>query len=243
MKTVKTPKGTELPLTDIKGKDYLNIPYRITWFREEKPSWGIETEFIMQNEKLAIAKATIKDEAGRIVSQAHKHETVEGFSDHREKAETGAIGRALANLGYGTQFALDLDEGVRLADSPLDYKKPPAQQQGMIPPTVIPNRAPGADVSHQDDDYDAHFESYIVKFGKYKGKDLKSVDPQELVSYRNYLVKNAKVDGKELKGPAAEFVDEVGRRYGSGKNEALGGKSLVDAVFHVPMPTDNDVPF
>jgi hypothetical protein len=32
-------------------------------------------------------------------------EKAASFSDFLEKAETGAIGRALAALGYGTQFA------------------------------------------------------------------------------------------------------------------------------------------
>jgi hypothetical protein len=71
-----------------------------------------------------VAKATIAvlDDNGRIsrIVTAHKREDSKGFPDHMEKAETGAVGRALLLLGYGTQFALaDLDEGDRLADSPL----------------------------------------------------------------------------------------------------------------------------
>ena len=34
MKTVQTPKGTVLPLTNLKGKDYLMVAYRIQWFNE-----------------------------------------------------------------------------------------------------------------------------------------------------------------------------------------------------------------
>ncbi|HTD18454.1 MAG TPA: hypothetical protein VK667_02885, partial [Ktedonobacteraceae bacterium] len=37
-----------------------------------------------------------------------------------EKAETGAIGRALAALGYGTQFAPELNEEHRIVDSPVE---------------------------------------------------------------------------------------------------------------------------
>ena len=39
-----------------------------------------------------------------------------------EKAETKAVGRALAMLGYGTQFAPELDEGERIVDSPVERK-------------------------------------------------------------------------------------------------------------------------
>jgi len=48
-----------------------------------------------------------------------KSENAASFADFGEKAETGAIGRALAALGYGTQFAPELDEGHRIVDSPV----------------------------------------------------------------------------------------------------------------------------
>jgi len=123
MKTWKTPKGTELTLLDLRGKDYLQVQWRLVWFREEKPDWSIETELHINPEQCT-AKATIKDEAGRIIATAHKHEDKQGFADYREKAETGAVGRALAFIGYGTQFCADeLDEGERLADSPAERPK------------------------------------------------------------------------------------------------------------------------
>jgi hypothetical protein len=59
------------------------------------------------------------------MAQAHKAEnkTGDGFKDYLEKAETGAIGRALAMCGYGTQFTGDeLDEGVRIVDAPVVRK-------------------------------------------------------------------------------------------------------------------------
>ena len=36
------------------------------------------------------------------------------------KAETGAVGRALAMCGYGTLQAPEFDEGERIADAPLE---------------------------------------------------------------------------------------------------------------------------
>ena len=47
-------------------------------------------------------------------------EKAASFPDYVEKAETGAIGRALAALGYGTQFAPELNEQHRIVDSPVD---------------------------------------------------------------------------------------------------------------------------
>jgi hypothetical protein len=114
-----TPKGTELPLLNMRGKEYLEVKYRIVWFREEHPDWSIETEYVQVTEASAFAKAIIRTEEGRVVTTSHKFEDRKGFPDFIEKAETGAIGRALALIGYGTQFcADDLNEGHRIVDAP-----------------------------------------------------------------------------------------------------------------------------
>ena len=135
MNTVKTPKGTVLPLLNLKGKDYLQVAYRLVWFREEHPDWAIETLRIEGSADYSIFTAIIKDASGRVMATAHKSETSQGFADHLEKAETGAIGRALALCGYGTQFTDDLDEGDRLADSPITRSNP-GQKAAAVTPKV-----------------------------------------------------------------------------------------------------------
>ena len=137
MKTFKTKKGTELPLMDVRGRDYLQVAHRLVWFREEHPDWSIETEFVSVNNVEALAKATIKDQIGRVIATGHKSETQKDFpAGHSEKAETGAIGRALALVGYGTQFAPELDEEERLVDAPIApraHQKPQAgSHNGML---------------------------------------------------------------------------------------------------------------
>lgn len=124
MDTVKTPKGTALPLLNLKGKKYLQVAYRLQWFVEENARYAIQTDFLKLDDEQTIAKVTIQlyNEQGVPLKSVSgvKRETKKDFSDHTEKAETGALGRALLALGYGTQYALsDLDEGDRLADSPL----------------------------------------------------------------------------------------------------------------------------
>jgi hypothetical protein len=123
-KIFTTKKGTEIPLMNLKGKDYMMVAYRIQWFTEEVPRFKINTQFLVLTDEQTVCKATIEvlDETGNVVRRAEgtKRETKKDFSDHTEKAETGSLGRALIELGYGTQFALsDMDEGMRLADSPL----------------------------------------------------------------------------------------------------------------------------
>lgn len=118
----------------LKGKDYLQVAWRLVWFREDHPDFGINAEALALTEDHAIFKATITDANGIQVSSGHGSESKKDFGDFIEKAETKAIGRALAMLGYGTQFAADeLDEGSRIVDSPISRKP----MQEPVPDDVL----------------------------------------------------------------------------------------------------------
>lgn len=141
MNSVKTPKGTDLPLLSLKGKDYLQVAHRLVWFNEAAERFRINTDFILVTDEQTVARATVQvfnKEGIEIKSAtATKRETKKDFLDHTEKAETGAIGRALALMGYGTQFAIaDLDEGSRLADSPVTNTKTAAKAAATSAVTV-----------------------------------------------------------------------------------------------------------
>lgn len=127
-------------LISLKGKSYLEVKYRLVWFRDENPDWGISTDIIKldMEAKYAIVKATITDPTGRVHAQGTKMEDIKGFGDFLEKAETGAIGRALGILGYGTQFAPEFDEIVpgidnpRIVDSPIEAPKVKVTGQATV---------------------------------------------------------------------------------------------------------------
>ena len=91
-------------------QDYLPVAGRLVWFRQAHPDWGITTEIVTYDieRKYAVVRAAIIDASGTIISQATKQENAQGFGDYLEKAETGAVGRALAYAGFGTQFAKEL---------------------------------------------------------------------------------------------------------------------------------------
>jgi len=208
MNSVKTPRGTELPLLDLKGQPYLKVPYRVMWFREDKALYSIETEFVRLEIDFAIAKAVVRDEAGRVLQTAHKQEHVKHFMDFVEKAESGAIGRALGFLGYGTQFAIaDLDEKDRLADAPTNYA---SQHKAPAPPRIDEGIFEEEDTRSVNDPNDPG--TFVFNLPKFKGKRLKDIPRKDLVSYLNYM-NSPKAgplsnDGKKLLEAASRFLGD-----------------------------------
>lgn len=123
---------------------YLEVKYRLMWFRESCEQGTIETKLLhldteteysedimewsdAQRKKIkigtktakgyAVVASTITDGQGNSAT-GMKMEKAVSFPDFLEKAETGAIGRALAALGYGTgQAGQELD--TRIVDAPF----------------------------------------------------------------------------------------------------------------------------
>lgn len=126
--------------------DYLPVQWRLVWFRSIFPQGTIDTEelevdfnceceaetSVWNNETrrsdkvlkkakgYARYRAVVCDGLGGRATGTKSERAVD-FPDFVEKAETGAIGRALAALGYGTQFTGDeFDERHRIVDAPVD---------------------------------------------------------------------------------------------------------------------------
>jgi len=95
-------------LTDLGGRDYLEVKWRLLWLRTEHPDAVVETELVKHGTELALFRARVTVPGGGIAT-GWGSETAEDFGDFIEKAETKALGRALAALGYGTQFCEDFD--------------------------------------------------------------------------------------------------------------------------------------
>ena len=126
---LKLPKNKKVTMSNGQVKweqtetDYLPVAARIAWFRKDHPYWSIITKVVKLADKAVVMKAIIKDMQGTVIATARKKETEIGFPDYIEKAETGAVGRALAMCGYGTLQAPEFDEQERLADSPAEKAK------------------------------------------------------------------------------------------------------------------------
>jgi hypothetical protein len=115
-------------LREIDGGDYLDVKWRVVWLRKEHPDAKIATElidrepFVEAKSGVVFPGATFKatvDIPGGGSATGHGDESANHFKDYLTKAETKALGRALAALGYGAAFAADLDDGERIADAPV----------------------------------------------------------------------------------------------------------------------------
>jgi hypothetical protein len=105
--------------------EYLEVKWRLLWLRTEHPDAVIETEMVRleQDPPMAVFRARVSIPGGGSAT-GWGQEELKDFGDYLEKAETKALGRALAALGYGTQFCEDFDfaEGDpnRVVDTPVD---------------------------------------------------------------------------------------------------------------------------
>jgi len=110
-------------VSNLRGKEYLEVKWRLVWFRDDRKDGAILTEVVSTSPLMV--KATVMD-GNKVLATGYGTAQVKANAVWNgrevEKAETAAIGRALAHAGYGTQFT-DEDEGDNLADSPVEHKE------------------------------------------------------------------------------------------------------------------------
>jgi len=115
--------------TNIRGKQYVEVNERIKFFRQEEQykNWTLMSEFTHLDADVAVCKATIADDKGRVVSTGHAHEERGSSNINKtsfvENCETSAIGRALAMLGIG------IDTSIASAN---EVEEAIAKQQAMV---------------------------------------------------------------------------------------------------------------
>lgn len=110
-------------LTKVGSSDYLEVKWRLVWLREVHPEAIVETDLVSHTDQMAIFRARVTI-PGAGSATGYGSEGYDDFREYIEKAETKAIGRALAALGFGTQFCPDFDFGAAsgaLVDSPIDF--------------------------------------------------------------------------------------------------------------------------
>lgn len=132
---------------NLKGQQYLEVKWRVVWFREEHNDGYIKTDLVEHDAESGLA--VFRAQAGFWLENGHEvyatgygSETRRDFADYLEKSETKSVGRALALLGYGTAQAIELDEGERqVVDSPVDRGSARGRSGSRTPLAVVADPA------------------------------------------------------------------------------------------------------
>lgn len=256
------------PISTTQGKkDYLPVQWRLVWFRAVCPEGKITTEVIHLDliteftepvyEKgkwelkkapgMAIFRAVVEDGKGASATGT-KSEKRATFVDFIEKAETGAIGRALAALGYGTQFTGDeWDEAHRIVDSPVDK---PDDKGGQKAGAKQPQAMGDSPASQQQ-------RSSIVKHCDALGKSS-PLTPQTTFEEAKTLIQQLTTEQKEARQKqqqpaptnntqeitAASLRVRIAEIKPRMKDEVtlFTLETLYTAIMHRPYPGDNTFP-
>src|SRR5262245_32294771 len=164
--------------------EYLEVKFRLLWLRTEHPDAHIVTEMLKLDKDVAVFRASVAlPNGGSAVG--HGSESPGDFRDYVEKAETKALGRALAHCGFGTQFVGDeMTEGDRIVDAPVKtlpegreglprtYAPPPGTE-GSTPLTDVPHRPPTAAMPHAQPPTER-----MVKFARALQREVELTDEE-----------------------------------------------------------------
>lgn len=107
--------NAEIKTIDVKGKQYAEVPQRVTAFRKLYPQGTITTEVISIENGVCVMKASVAID-GVILGEGTAYEK-EGSSfinktSFIENCETSAVGRALGFAGFGSDGSIASAEEV-----------------------------------------------------------------------------------------------------------------------------------
>jgi hypothetical protein len=121
------------------GSPYLDVKWRVHWMRSEHPDGEIETEMISVDDERAVFKAVVRVPGGGAAT-GHASANRAATASYIETAETRAIGRALAALGYGAEFVEDDQAAGRSTERPVSLV--PNQPAPPLPASSTPPAQP-----------------------------------------------------------------------------------------------------
>lgn len=167
-------------ITKVKGKDYLdaqntNVAF---WDKFDSDYVRIETDIHLFNDEVAVVKATITilstDGEIMYIANGLKQAWRSEFANHLEKAETGAVRRAMGFLGVNVG-SLDADDASggdrRFADSHHRVVSPnrgpeAPQRQGEARAKVDPEQVKGIENLFRSQKFTvAQVEKVLSRFG------------------------------------------------------------------------------
>lgn len=173
-----TPFDPTRYLTRVNGSDYLEVKWRIAWLRDQHPDATIETELVSHLNNSAVFRARVCIPEGGS-STGWGSETAGDFRDYLEKAETKAIGRALAALGYGTQFCPDFEFGAasgRVVDSPVKTPRTARASSDQERPAAVSAIGPEQGATQRQ-------LRYLLAVAREAGLDQETLDERSMLEF------------------------------------------------------------
>lgn len=139
------PLSKQIVLDD--GSPYLEVAYRLAWFRKENPDAVIKKELLYLDGNSAMMKVSVVN-GMRILATAHARRLYDTSTEigvyFVDNAETAAMGRALSILGYDLQQSVELsgitngpkESALLPPASPMEFqaKDAPADASVLPPP-------------------------------------------------------------------------------------------------------------
>lgn len=114
--------NSEIGMVSIKGKQYAEVPQRITAFRKLFPTGFIKTEIVRLDEDIKTGVCVIKATVGfgdTILGTGFTYEKADGSfinkTSYIENCETSAVGRALGMVGFGIDTSVASAEELQNA--------------------------------------------------------------------------------------------------------------------------------
>lgn len=156
-------KSLKSKAIDIKGKQYVLVADRVTYFNDAYPNGSIETKRIASEGDVEVFQAIVTPDTAHpsrcfvAHSQARWGEGMVNKTAALENAETSAVGRALALMGIGVIESIASADEIHKATQAPSYVRKPATTQaspelklkqeivrlaGEIDPLVMPNNLP-----------------------------------------------------------------------------------------------------
>lgn len=182
-KTIKT--------TDIKGKQYAEVPQRVKAFRMLYPAGRISTNILSIENGVVIMQATVSDGEGNVLATGYAYEkegsTFINKTSYIENAETSAVGRALGFAGFGIDTSIASAEEVTNAIN--NQEKPKYQKtkvvvddQGREKTVVLISIQQMEILNDLYKEYPEKLQNRLNKMGLTKLQDMYSKDAEKLIT-------------------------------------------------------------
>lgn len=182
-KTIKT--------TDIKGKQYAEVPQRVKAFRMLYPAGRISTNILSIENGVVIMQATVSDGEGNVLATGYAYEkegsTFINKTSYIENAETSAVGRALGFAGFGIDTSIASAEEVTNAIN--NQEKPKYQKtkvvvddQGREKTVVLISIQQMEILNDLYKEYPEKLQNQLNKMGLTKLQDMYSKDAEKLIT-------------------------------------------------------------